>query len=210
VPQDQGQVGKGDMSDARTRFLRAGERLFRRQGYEATGLKELISDAAAPSGSLYYYFPGGKEHLGAEVLSYASTLYGDGIRSTFERFADPVEATRKMFANEVRVLEGSDYQDGCPIASVTSDIASTNESLRAACTAAFDIWIGIIAEGYVRAGVEEADATTLASFILSSLEGAIILSRAAKSPTALQSTSALVVAAVEVWLSALDHETAQL
>jgi AcrR family transcriptional regulator len=76
------------MSDAKTRFLQAGERLFRRQGYAGSGLKELIKEAQAPSGSLYYYFPDGKTQLGVEALGYAATFYADGLRAAFEHFAD--------------------------------------------------------------------------------------------------------------------------
>jgi TetR/AcrR family transcriptional repressor of lmrAB and yxaGH operons len=185
------------MSDAKTRFLQAGERLFRRQGYAGSGLKELIKEAQAPSGSLYYYFPDGKEQLGSEVIGYAATLYAKGLRGPFEHFADPVDAVRRIFENEIKTLERSDYRDGCPIASVTSDIASTNETLRTACAAAFALWLETIAAGFVRAGETEPAAAALAAFFLSALEGAIILSRAAKSPAPLQHTGELVVLALK-------------
>jgi AcrR family transcriptional regulator len=185
------------MSDAKTRFLQAGERLFRRQGYAGSGLKELIKEAQAPSGSLYYYFPDGKTQLGVEALGYAATFYADGLRAAFEHFADPIDAVRRIFANEIKTLQRSDYRDGCPIASVASDVVSTNEALRAACSKAFALWLETIAAGFVRAGETEADATVLASFFLSAFEGAIVLSRAAKSPAPLQRTGELVVLALQ-------------
>jgi TetR/AcrR family transcriptional repressor of lmrAB and yxaGH operons len=185
------------MSDAKTRFLQAGERLFRRQGYAGSGLKALIEEAQAPSGSLYYYFPAGKEQLGAEVIGYAATLYAKGLRAVFEHFADPVDAVRRIFENEIKTLERSDYRDGCPIASVTSDVASTSEALRIACSEAFALWLETIAAGFARAGETEAEAAALAAFFLSALEGAIILSRAAKSPAPLQHAGKLVVLALQ-------------
>ena len=42
--------------------------LFRRQGYTATGIKQILAAANAPFGSLYHFFPGGKEQLGAETI----------------------------------------------------------------------------------------------------------------------------------------------
>jgi AcrR family transcriptional regulator len=187
----------GKASDTRDRLLRAGERLFRTQGYAGTGLKQLTEIAAAPWGSLYHFFPGGKEQLGAEVMLYAGRLYGVGIKATFERFADPAEAVERMFLGEASVLANSDYRDGCPIASVTLDIASVSEALRAACAEAFAGWLDHIAAGLRAGGAPDDAAIALAGFILSTLEGAIVLSRAAKNPATLLQSARFVRAAVE-------------
>ena len=183
--------------DTRQRLLAAGERLFRTQGYAGTGLKELTEVAGAPWGSLYHFFPGGKEQLGAEVMRYAGALYARGIAATFMRFTDPAEAAERMFLSEASVLSASDYRDGCPIASVTLDIASTSEDLRAACAEAFASWLQAIAAGLAAAGAPDETAKALAGFILSALEGAIVLARAAKNPAVLLQSARFVRAAVE-------------
>jgi AcrR family transcriptional regulator len=183
--------------DTRQRLLSAGERLFRTQGYAGTGLKQLTETADAPWGSLYHFFPGGKEQLGAEVLRYAGALYGRGIAAIFERFTDPAEAAERMFLGEATVLSTSDYRDGCPIASVTLDIASTSEELRAACAEAFAGWLEAIASGLRAAGAPDDTAKALAGFILSAMEGAIVLARAAKNPAVLLQSARFVRAAVE-------------
>ena len=41
--------------------------LMENQGYHATGLNEIVKVSGAPKGSLYYYFPEGKESLAAFV-----------------------------------------------------------------------------------------------------------------------------------------------
>jgi AcrR family transcriptional regulator len=183
--------------DTRQRLLSAGERLFRTQGYAGTGLKQLTEAAGAPWGSLYHFFPGGKEQLGAEVLRYAGALYGRGITATFEHFTDPAEAAERMFLGEASVLSSSDYRDGCPIASVTLDVASVSEELRAACAEAFAGWLEAIASGLRAAGAPDETAKALAGFILSTLEGGIVLARAAKNPAVLLQSARFVRAAVE-------------
>ena len=50
----------------RERILGVSAEIFRRQGYEGTGLKQIVTAAKVPFGSLYHFFPGGKEQLGAE------------------------------------------------------------------------------------------------------------------------------------------------
>jgi TetR/AcrR family transcriptional repressor of lmrAB and yxaGH operons len=184
-------------ADTRQRLVRAAEQLFRTQGYAATGLKELTQAAEAPWGSLYHFFPAGKEQLGAAALGFAAGVYADGWRAAFARHADPAVAVERVFLNEIKVLTGSDYRDGCPIASVTLDSGSASEPLRAACAQAFDAWLAAIIEGLSAAGAPAHAAADLAGFILSALEGAIVLSRAAKDPAPLRRCARFVRQVVE-------------
>jgi TetR/AcrR family transcriptional regulator, lmrAB and yxaGH operons repressor len=54
--------------DTRSRILAAAQRLFRKHGYHATGLNEVLELARAPKGSMYHHFPGGKEAIGVCVI----------------------------------------------------------------------------------------------------------------------------------------------
>src|SRR5271165_3677256 len=56
------------VNTTRDRILDSSAELFRRQGYAGTGVKQIVASANAPFGSLYHFFPGGKEQLGAETL----------------------------------------------------------------------------------------------------------------------------------------------
>jgi len=181
------------MHDTRERLLRTGERLFRAQGYASTGLKQLAKEADAPWSSMYHFFPGGKEELATEVLRYAAERYAAMIAKAFDAFPDPSDAIAAMFKGEVRILTESKFRNGCPVAGVTLDVASTVEALRAPCATAFDLWVTTIARGLVKGGLAEKDAPALASYVLSSLEGAIVLSRAARSAIPLERTGAFVV-----------------
>lgn len=168
------------MSETRDRLLQTGERLFQLQGYVATGLKQLAAEAQAPWSSMYHFFPGGKEQMGAEIIRYAGGRYAAMIDAAFAGIPDPVEAVAAMFQAECAILEGSDFRNGCPVASVTLDVASTVEALRQPCAEAFGAWIAAFARGFRAAGIEPQLAEDLASFVLAALEGAIVLSRAAK------------------------------
>jgi len=179
-------------NDTRERLVRAGERLFRTQGYAATGLKALTAAAEAPWGSLYHFFPEGKAQLGAAVIAHAGAIYDAGWKQAFARFADPAEAVERLFLHEVKILARSDYRDGCPIASVTLDSGSSDETLRQACAEAFALWLGSLCDGFMAAGAPREAAEDLAGFVLSALEGAIVLSRAAKDPAPLRQAGRFV------------------
>ena len=174
------------MSETRDRLLQTGERLFQLQGYAATGLKQLAAEAAAPWSSMYHFFPGGKEQLGAEIIRYAAGRYAAKIDEAFAAFVDPVDAVAAIFRIECAILEGSDFRNGCPVASVTLDVASTVEALRQPCAEAFAAWTAAIARGFVAGGVEAQLAEDLGAYVLAALEGAIVLSRAAKNTLPLQ------------------------
>lgn len=186
-----------DPAATRTRLVRAAEQLFRVQGYSGTGLKQLTSQAQAPWGSLYHFFPRGKAQLGAEAAAYAGEVYGEGWRRAFEQAAEPGEAVERIFLVEAKILQGSDYRNGCPIASTSLDIASLDDGLRVACERAFDRWLAIIAAGFEAHGAPSESARALARFVLSAVEGAIVLARTAKDCTALLDCARFMRATVE-------------
>src|SRR5207237_2097417 len=99
--------------ETRERLRRTGEKLFRAQGYAATGLKQLAKEADAPWSSMYHFFPGGKEELATEVLRYAADRYATMIANAFEAFPDPADAVVAMFKGEAKILTESKFRNGC-------------------------------------------------------------------------------------------------
>jgi TetR/AcrR family transcriptional regulator, lmrAB and yxaGH operons repressor len=195
------------MSETKDRLLRAGEKLFRAQGYSGTGLKQLAKEARAPWSSMYHFFPNGKEQLAEEVVRYAGELYAQMIRRSFVAYPDPVEAINAMFAAEAKILRASGFRNGCPIASVALDVASTTEKIRKPCADVFASWVSAMAEGITRSGVPEDTALDLASYVLASLEGAIILSRTSRSVRPLEQTAQFVSEALKGRRPRRTHKT---
>ena len=189
------------MNNTRERILEAGTELFRRQGYAGTGLKQLVAKADAPFGSLYHHFPGGKDELTAEVIRRSAGFYLDLFETEVGFDADPVTGTRRFFARAAETLEATDYADACPIAVVALEVASTNEPLREATHDVFEVWLAGLVHWFGSAGIDAADARRLAVHFLAALEGAFLLSRAAKDTEAMHATGEGVAAAVEAALA---------
>lgn len=166
-----------DARDTRDRILDATIRLLRRQGYTATGIKQIVAEGHAPLGSVYHYFPGGKEQIGAEALARS----GEKIRRTIERAGEAPDlpaAINAYFTINAERLRDSDYERGCPIATVALETSSDIERIRQVCEDVFHGWQVTLAQVFVDAGIIEADAASLATFVLSSYEGALTMSRA--------------------------------
>jgi AcrR family transcriptional regulator len=166
-------------ASTRDRIVEAGADLFWRQGYNATGMKQIVERARAPFGSVYHFFPGGKAELGAEVIRWSAAIYGQLVDAFFEPAPDVVTAVDQAFAGAAQTLRDTDYADACPIATVALEVSSTSEVLRVACADSFESWIAGLTRRFVVGGIDEPAARELAFGVLTLLEGAFVLSRAA-------------------------------
>lgn len=110
---------------------------------------------------------------------------------------DPRGAVAGMFSGEAKILRSSGFRLGCPVASVALDVASTTETVRKPCADVFATWINALVEGIAASGTPRETATDLASYILASLEGAIILSRTSKSVKPLEQTAQFVLRTIQ-------------
>ena len=169
------------MTDTRQRIVEAAATAFMRQGYAGTGLKQLTVDSAAPFGSLYHFFPGGKVELAGETLRWAGAAYAERVAGVFAAGKGDI-ADRIVFAFEqaAGTLEETDYADACPIATVALEVASTNDDLREVTHEIFESWLAGAGAMFTAAGIPSRRARELAILFVAALEGGFLLSRAAK------------------------------
>jgi len=184
------------------RILDSTAELFRRHGYTGTGLKQVVQAANAPFGSLYHFFPGGKEQLGREVIHRSGALYFSIFETMLDAAPDVVTGTQDFFAGAAVVLEETGYEDACPIATVALEVASTNEPLREATAEVFESWITGATRHFTAAGIPPERGRELAIFVIAVLEGAFMLCRATRSTEAMHSAGARATAAVREALEA--------
>ncbi len=183
-------------SDTKDRILDTTAELFRRQGYTGTGMKQIAAEAAAPFGSLYHFFPGGKEDLGRETILASGKLYTQLFAAIALEAPDVVTAVGDFFAGAAETLRETDYADACPIATVALEVASTSEPLREATVEVFTEWLDGATHYFVFAGISPERSRELAFAMLCLLEGAFIFSRAMRSTESLHVAGATAVEAV--------------
>jgi len=166
---------------ARARIVETTARLLRKNGYQATGLDKILKESGAPKGSLYYHFPRGKSQLASEALELAASRMAAGMLEMLSSQRNPAGAIRALFGGTSAALAKSSYMDGCPIATVTLEMASDNPEVRHVCETSFEAWRQILASHLLGAGFKKSRAEALATLILASLEGGLLLSRAQRS-----------------------------
>jgi AcrR family transcriptional regulator len=170
-----------DPPTTRERIVYAGAELFRRQGYAGTGIKHIAVHADATLGSVYHFFPGGKDQLADEVLRTAGRFFLALYEAIAAGAPDLPSAVREFFAGAAETLETTGYADACPIATVAGDIATTKPLLRETTADVFESWLAALAEDAVEAGIAADRARRLALGVLALLEGAFLLSRSLRS-----------------------------
>ncbi len=165
---------------------------MRRQGYAATGVKQIVISAQAPFGSLYHFFPGGKEQLGAEAIRTSGALYELLIPAVLDPAPDLVSGVRAFFHGAAEHLSETGYADACPIATIALEVAGKSEPMRAACAEVFDRWIAAGIPRFTAAGLDEATARELVIAMICALEGAFVLARTSRRTEALVISGELI------------------
>jgi TetR/AcrR family transcriptional repressor of lmrAB and yxaGH operons len=160
--------------------------LFRRQGYAATGVNQILETADVKAGSLYHHFPDGKQQLAVAVVESA----GGEIERLLRRFLDsdsPVADIVDGWIDLLIVALASDGRDGCPIEPIATESVNASSQVRDASARAFAGWAAAVAERLRADGWSGGDADQTALAVIALIEGALILSRIAGDDAALNS-----------------------
>jgi AcrR family transcriptional regulator len=192
-----------EQADTRARIVEATAALFMQQGYSATGLKAIAIAGEATTGSLYHFFPGGKQELAAATLRQAGQAYGELVMAILDSCPDLVTGMATAFEGAAQLLRDTDYADACPIATVALEVASSDEALRLVTAEVFDSWLEAAAARAEAAGISADRARELAQVFVANLEGGFLLCRVAKDTSAMDAIGRAMVALVEAELAAV-------
>lgn len=165
------------MSSTRDQIIEKTCELLEAQGYHATGLNQILAESGAPKGSLYYYFPSGKEELTAEAINRTGQIVAERIKHGLASIDDPVEAIQSFIRTVAHHVEASGFRSGGPLMIVAMETAISSERLNNVCREAYHLLQHAFQEKLQNGGYAEEQAARLATFIISSVEGGIILSR---------------------------------
>ena len=164
---------------AREDFLDATEALLREVGMSGTGLKDVVARSGAPIGSLYHYFPGGKNQLVVEALRRHAGKSRRLLEHFFDGKASAATALRSLFDTAAEGFERAGANKGCAIGAVTLDLARSDKAIRDVCESTFEEWVAIIAPHLPF--TEEHARRSFATAVVAALEGAFVVGKATRS-----------------------------
>jgi len=165
------------LKSAREQIIQTASDLMENQGYHATGMNEIVAKSGAPKGSIYYYFPEGKDAIAGEAVGIAGKALAGRIRENLAQEADLAGSIQSFLEGIAHYVEISGFTSGGPLAIVASETATTNENLNLVCRGAYAEMIVAFEEKFLASGCSPERASSLAWMATSTIEGAIILSR---------------------------------
>ena len=173
-------------TNIREEIIRKGAELIHAQGFNATGLQQILQAVGIPKGSFYFYFKS-KEAFGLEIINYFNAI----ISAIFTRYLSdkktlPLKRLEKLFEYFEAAFQKSSYSLGCPIGNLSLELADTNERLRVHLVGVIEALIAQIELCLQEAKCDKSLPANLntddtARFIFHGFEGAVLHMKVVKS-----------------------------
>ncbi|MEU7564588.1 TetR/AcrR family transcriptional regulator [Streptomyces fradiae] len=165
----------------RERIVVTAARLIQRQGYVGTGIKQIATEAEATLGSVYHFFPGGKEAVAVAAIGHGGAEFAALLRESLDGTEDPAEAVEHCADRLAVELRASGWTDGCPVTAAALETLGTDTGVQRACAEALRGWERLVYEKLAGAGFAAEDALDLATTVIATLEGAEVTSQVRRS-----------------------------
>jgi TetR/AcrR family transcriptional regulator, transcriptional repressor for nem operon len=170
----------------RERIIEAAVQLFYEQGYEATGMAEILKRAGANSGSFYYFFKGKEDLLLAVLEWYEKHLQPAVIDPACTHTKDPIERIFALLARYRGRLRATGCTYGCPIGRLALEIAPERLEVHEKLARNFAGWSDAVRTFLEQAGdrlPKDLNRADLAQFVLTVMEGGVMQARSFRSLT---------------------------
>jgi len=141
--------------------------VFREHGYEGASLSLISKATGLGKGSLYHFFPGGKEEMAEAVLSEIDLWFEDHVFAPLRESSRPENAIAAMFDSVDGYFHSG--QRVCLVGALA--LGDTRDRFARAVKSYFARWVDALAEE-----------------VVGGIQGAIVLARALDDPRAFSRT----------------------
>jgi TetR/AcrR family transcriptional regulator, transcriptional repressor for nem operon len=188
----------------RARIVEAAAGLMFRHGVAGTSNEDVLAAAHVSNSQLYHYFPD-KNALVRAVIEHQADEIIDGQRPLLDEL-DSLAAFRQWRDMLVGLQRQRHCEGGCPLGSLSSELAETDESARTVLAASFDRWEAPIRNGLRRMRDRgelrhDTDVSRLALGTLAALQGGLLLTQAQRNVGPLEAALDLAISQISYHLS---------
>ena len=175
-------------TDTKARMVDSAVRILRERGVSGVTVDAVLTDSGAPRGSVYHHFPGGRDEL---VLTAGRTAAGfiTGLLDEAVASRDLITALDAFIAFWKHTLTQTGYSAGCAVAALGGDAADDASELLRLAAETFTGWKDRLAAAIEAAGFTAGEAGALATTVIATVEGAIMLCRVHRSSQPLDDVS---------------------
>ncbi len=169
------------------KLLSDGLRLVHQRGFGASSVRDIVQAAGVPQGSFTNHFAS-KEAFGLEILERYREMTSANVRATLRNDGlPPLRRLRAWMKGQLEYLRKDDMRRGCLYGNLSAEASEESEAIRTRVASVFaenQASVAYCLEGAIDAGelAPRTDVQELAGFIVSSLQGAILVAKAQRSP----------------------------
>jgi TetR/AcrR family transcriptional repressor of nem operon len=181
---------KGELT--RRKIVEAAAPIFNKRGYDGSSLSDLMKATGLKKGGIYRHFSS-KEELAAEAFDYTWEVAWNSRLLHVDEKANGIQKLKQLIANFIE--HRSPVPGGCPILNTAIDADDGNLVLRAHVAKALRSWLSrlqtIVDQARTRGETQPGvDPQAVATLIVASLEGALMMSRIQRNDDALRRVQA--------------------
>lgn len=189
-------------TDKRIRLINAAKVLIHQQGFNLTTLADIAQEADVPLGNVYYYFKT-KEAIGDAVISKMSSEWAERL-SVWSENSDPLARLVALVQFSLEDLE-SVARYGCPMGGLCQELGKQGGTLSDLAAKLLHDLLEWTESQFKALGVSAEKSSEYALQLVSSIQGAHLLTHAFKEPKMSQRQAA----SLERWLESITNRKAQ-
>lgn len=187
-------MSKGD--ETREYILAQTASLFSQQGFSGTSMSDVMRVTGLEKGGIYNHFRS-KEQLALEAYEYAAGKVGERMSAMVYAHKHAADRLLAMVDAMALVLFDPVLPGGCPTMNAAIESDDTNPTMQEKAARTLNAWVHMIhritEKGIERGELQpQVDISTLASLIIATLEGALMMSKACNDPAHMARTSAFL------------------
>jgi AcrR family transcriptional regulator len=152
--------------------------VFRTYGFEGASLARISEGTGLGKGSMYNFFPGGKEEMAAAVLDEIDSWFRDQVFQPLRAAGDARRGVDDMFTAVARYFQSG--QKVCLIGVFA--LGSERDRFSERVQAYFAEWVDALAAALMRGGHDAGSALALSEDVVGGIQGSLVLARAAGEP----------------------------
>lgn len=171
-------------------IIRHAAELFNQKGYAGSSIADIMQATGLKKGGIYNHFKS-KDELALEAFDYAANLLSQKIWSAVKTKRNAVERLDALVSSYLIYIDDPPIIGGCPILNTAIETDDTDSPLRDRALAAVNSWrsliVRIVKKGLKRGEVRSTvEPDTVATIIIATIEGAIMMSQLEQDPVHLQ------------------------
>ena len=155
--------------------------VFNQKGYAGTSMADIMQATGLKKGGIYNHFKN-KDDIAIQAFDYAASLVQGEVWNVVRKERDSISRLKALLQFHSDYIDNPPLAGGCPIMNTAIESDDAYPILRDRARQAMESWhhlvVKIVQKGIKKQEIRsDIDAETVASFLISAIEGSIMMSK---------------------------------